>query len=236
MKQEKFSHKAIEITDVVEKRSFALLRLIGYTLLLFSLIDYLAIVIPPRLTDPAWEFQTISRMVDQVWSPLLGLTFIFLYRQTTIISFRDLSILKIFSWLSLLIGIFYLLMLPLGINNSLTLYKNVNTQFTNQQGQQQEQIQQFKTKLDAANSPQELNNLARALNVPNNPAINKSPQELKAKISEQVQTLAKNALITAKVTNAQQIKNLIKDSIRINLGAIISGICFIYFWNLTRSN
>ncbi len=54
----------IEITEIIENRSFSLLRLIGYILLVFSLIDYIAIITPPRLTDPVWEFQTMSRLVD----------------------------------------------------------------------------------------------------------------------------------------------------------------------------
>ncbi|WGV28996.1 HpsJ-like protein, cyanoexosortase A-associated [Halotia branconii] len=233
-KPEKLSHKSIEITEAVEKRSFALLRFLGYTLLIFSLIDYLGILIPPRLTDPVWEFQAIGQMVDHVWSPLLGLTFIFLYNQTSIVKPRRVSNLKFLSWFALAIGILYLLLLPLGINNSLTLYKNLNAQFTNQQAQQQEQLQKITDKLNGVVSLQELNNLANNLNIQNEAGSNQSPQGLKSKISQQIQTVAQNTLATAKVVKRQQIKNLIKDAVRINLGAIISGICFITLWNLTR--
>ena len=71
--------KQIEITDLIENRSFSLLRMIGYILLVFSLIDYIGILIPPRLTDPPWEFQAMGRLVEHVWSPLLGLAFVFFY-------------------------------------------------------------------------------------------------------------------------------------------------------------
>ena len=52
-KQEKMYKKPIEVTDTVENRSFSLLRLLGYILLVFALIDYIAIIIPVRLTDPS---------------------------------------------------------------------------------------------------------------------------------------------------------------------------------------
>lgn len=233
-RSDKIPNKPIEITAAVEKRSFALLRFIGYVLLIFSLIDYLAILLPLRLTDPGWEFQTIGRMVDQVWAPLLGLTFIFLYNQTSIVSSRLLSILRLLSWFSLMLGIFYLLLLPLGINNSLTLYRNINNQFTNQIGQQQQQLQQFNERLNTVKSPQELNNLARILNVQNEAESSQSLPELKKKVSQQVQTVVQNATTAANAAKRQQIKNLIKESLRVNLGVIVSGFCFITFWNLTR--
>jgi predicted PurR-regulated permease PerM len=232
--KEKPSKKPVEITELIEKRSFGLLRFLGYTLLIFSLIDYLGILLPPRLTDPNWEFQAIGQMVDHVWSILLGLIFIFLYNQTSIIKPRELSIIKFLSWVALPIGIVYLLMLPLGINNSLTLYKNINNQFTNQQAQQQQQVQKVTEKLNTIKSPQELNNLARALNLPNAGEGSQSPQDLKNKISQQIQTSSQNAVTAANTVKREQIKNLIKTAVRINLGAIISGVCFITLWRLTR--
>jgi hypothetical protein len=233
-KPDKTPNKPIEITAAVEKRSFALLRFIGYILLIFSLIDYLAILLPLRLTDPGWEFQTIGRMVDQVWAPLLGLTFIFLYNQTSVVSSRLLTVLRLLSWFSLALGIVYLLLLPLAINNSLTLYRNLNAQFTNQIGQQQQQLQQFNERLNTVKSPQELSNLARILNVQTEAASSQSLPELKKKLSQQVQTVAQNATTAANAAKRQQIKNLIKESLRVNLGVIVSGFCFITFWNLTR--
>ncbi len=232
--QENPYRKAIEITEIIENHSFSLLRFLGYTLLIFSLIDYLGILIPPRLTDPNWEFQAIGQMVDHVWSILMGLIFIFLYNQGSIIKPRQLSILKFFSWAALPIGIVYLLMLPLGINDSLTLYKNINNQFTHQQAQQQEQLQKVTEKLNSTNSSQELNNIARALNLPNASEASQSPQELKNKISQQIQTSSQSASTAANIAKREQVKNLIKTALRINLGAIISGVCLITLWRLTR--
>jgi hypothetical protein len=232
-KSEKFPTQPIEITEIIEKRSFALLRFIGYSLLIFSLFDYLAILLPPQLTNPNWEFQAISQMVDHVWSILLGFAFIFLFNKSSIVNVKQIGILKLLSWLSLVIGIFYLLMLPLGINNSLTLYRTINNQFTTQQSQQQEQIQKITEKLKTVTSPQQLTSIAASLNIPIEPNSQQSPQDLKNKISQQIQNSAQNAINVANTAKREQIKNLIKTAVRINIGTIISGVCFIILWRLT---
>jgi hypothetical protein len=226
--------QSIEITETIEKRSFALLHFVGYILLIFSFIDYLSILIPPRLTDPNWEFQSIGQLVDHVWAPLLGLTFLFLQNKSSIVGVRQLTFLRFLSWVALPIGILYLLLLPLGINNSLTLYKSINAQFTNQQAQQQEQIQKVVETLNKITSTQELNNLAMSLNIQNEVIASQSPKDLKNHISQAIQTAAKNAYLTANAAKKEQTKMLIKQSVKINVGVIISGICFITIWKLTR--
>jgi hypothetical protein len=223
----------VEVTEVIQNLSFPVLRYLGYVLLIFSLIDYLAILVPPQLTNPAWEFQVIGQMVDHVWSILLGLTFVFLYGKGSMIRPREISILKFLSWVSLSIGIIYILMLPLGINNSLTLYKNINNQFLTQQGQQQEQLQKVNERLKAADSVPELNNLARILSIPTENLASQSTQELKTQLSQKIQQAAENATATATATKKMQIKGLIKNAVRINLGAIIAGIFLIIIWNMT---
>ncbi len=40
--------------------SSSLLRPIGYCLLLLTLFDLISILVPPRLMNPTWEFQTIN--------------------------------------------------------------------------------------------------------------------------------------------------------------------------------
>jgi hypothetical protein len=233
-KQQRTPKEPIEIINLTENISFRLLRLLGYILLIFSLIDYGAILIPPQLTNPNWEFQAMGQMVDHVWSILLGLIFVFLYNKGSIVKPQQISILKFLSWVSLAIGIFYLLMLPLGINNSLTIYKNINNQFTNQQGQQQEQVQQVTARLKTTNSIQELNNLARIFNLSGEEGSSQSPQELKNKLSQRIQKITQDSADAAQSAKKAQINSLIKNAVRINLGTVISGVCLITIWSMTR--
>ncbi|WP_235107363.1 HpsJ family protein [Acaryochloris sp. 'Moss Beach'] len=48
------------------------LRIAGYALLLLTLVDTLAILIPPQLLDPAWELETIGSLVERSPVPLIG--------------------------------------------------------------------------------------------------------------------------------------------------------------------
>ena len=223
--------KQIEITDLIENRSFSLLRMIGYILLIFSVIDYIGILIPPRLTDPAWEFQAMGRLVDHVWSPLLGLTFLFFYTQTNWVSPREITMLRCSSWASLILGLFYLLMLPLGINNSLTIYRSTRAQISNQLLQQTTQIDKLNQQLNTADTPVELNNIAKLINFDN---INAPPQELKTNLKQQIKTAEHSITHAANTAKRQQSINLIKDAVRVNLGAVLAGVGLITVWHLTR--
>ncbi|MDJ0733717.1 MAG: HpsJ family protein [Nostocaceae cyanobacterium] len=232
-KQELYQ-KSFEITDLIEKRSFGVLRLLGYTLLLFTFIDYIAILVPPRLTNPDWELKVISMFVDRIWSPLLGLTFIFLFTEKSLIYPREIKILKILSWAAFFLGLLYLLMLPLGINNSLTIYRNFNNQVTNKVAQRTEQLQKINEQLKSTNNPEQLRRVAQILNPQSQKENNTPPEELKNKLSQQIEQVVQNVEASAKATKKQQAMRWIKESVRINLGAFLGGACFITFWNLTR--
>lgn len=226
--------KSIPITDKVEQRSFALLRLIGYFLLVFSLVNYLSLLIPPRFTNPNWEFQVQGQMVDNIWSILLGLTFVFLFNEHSIVKTKQIAILKLLSWVCLLIGIVYILMIPLGINNTQKIYTNANNQFNIQKGQQQKQTVEITQRLQQVTSVEQLGGIAASLNISIDPNLSQSPEKLKEQISQQIETSAQNTIKTASRAKREQSINLIKTSVRVNLGSLLSGICLIGIWKLTK--
>jgi hypothetical protein len=51
---------------------------LGYVLLFASAVDYFLIIYPPQLTNPEWELQPISRMVDHAWVGLIAVILVFL--------------------------------------------------------------------------------------------------------------------------------------------------------------
>ena len=230
--QEKIQ-KSIEVKDTIEDKSFSLLRLFGYILLVFSLIDYLAILIPLHLTDPTWELQTIGQLVDHVWAPLLGLILVFFYTKKRWVSPREIRILQCLSWFSLFLGLVYILMLPLGINNSLTIYLSNNNQITNQAAQQTHLLQKLNQQLNAANTPNQLKTIAKIINPQSDTQLKVPPQELKNQLSQRIQTAEKNVSNTANTIKQQQSTKLLKDAVRINLETLLAGVCLIIVWNLT---
>ena len=234
LNQQEKIQKSIEVKDTIEDKSFSLLRLVGYILLVFSLIDYIAILIPPHLTDPTWELQTAGLFVDHIWAPLLGLVLIFFYTKKRWVSPREITILRCLSWLSFFLGLVYLLMLPLGINNSLTIYFNNSNQITNQAAQQTHLLQKLNQQLNAATTADQLKTIAKIINPQSDTQLKTPPQELKNQLSQRIQAAEKNVSNTAKVVKQQQSIKLMKDAVRVNLGELLAGVCLITIWNLTR--
>lgn len=53
------------------------LKVAGYLLILISLVDYVALLVPPQFNDPKWIGSTLIQSVDRGIIPLLGLVFLY---------------------------------------------------------------------------------------------------------------------------------------------------------------
>lgn len=218
--------------QIIKAGSYSLMPFAGYVILGFSLVDFLHILIPLQLTNPVWEFQTIGRLVGQVWAPLLGLIFIFSHREY--VGKSEINLLRIISWFSLLLGLFYLLLLPLGVGNTLRIHNSRNLQISAQVSQQLEQLAQVKSRIERANSPAEIANLATSFN-PQSPVPQiENPQEFKDELLSQVAQVERNVRTQAVAARQNQKNALLKDSLKFNFSAILAGIAFIGIWVQTR--
>ena len=146
----------IQLPQNVENQPIVLWRFVGYILLLFSLMDYVEIFVPTHFLDPVWEFQIMGQLVEHIWAPLIGLTFVFIQQQY--ISRFELQVLSFLSWLSLILGLLYLLMLPLGINDIISIYNSTNAQITHQAVQQKEEFSKLTQLLNKAQTNIEIHN------------------------------------------------------------------------------
>ena len=226
-----FKKQPIKLPKNLENQSLVLWRFVGYILLLFSLMDYVAIFVPAHSIDPVWEFQIMGQLVEHIWAPLLGLTFVFIQQQY--ISRFELQVLSFLSWVSFILGLLYLLMLPLGINNSITIYNSTNAQITHQAVQQKEQFSKLKQLVNKAQTNIELHNLDKIINPQSSTQSNDSPQSLKNKLSRQLETLALQASNTAKSAQEDLANNLMKKAVKVNLGTVLAGVSLITVWHLT---
>lgn len=217
----------------LEWRSVALFRLAGYGLLLLSLFDYINIFTPPRFTNSVWEFQVMGEMVEKMPVPLIGLAFVFFGKDAYRKDVEDI-VLKFLSWIALLLGIFFLLLIPLGINNTLRINNLNNFQINSQLNQGLNQLQQINDKLSSATSDDEINNALRNFNFQGRLPDVKNSQELRTRVLSDLSN-AKNQLQTQVETNRMNQKiSLVKNSVKWNLGALIAGALFIYVWKLTN--
>ncbi len=216
-----------------EWRSVALFRLAGYGLLLLSLFDYINIFTPPRFTNSVWEFQVMGEMVEKMPVPLIGLIFVFFGKDAYRKDLEEI-VLKVLSWLALGLGILFLLLIPLGVNNTLRINSLNNFQLNTQLTQGLNQLQQINDRLSSATSDDEINSALRNFNFQGRIPEVKNSQELRTRVLSDLSN-AKNQLQTQiETTRANQKISLLKNSVKWNLGALISGVLFIYVWKLTK--
>lgn len=214
----------------------AFIRVIGYVFLAFFLFDFIDTLIPLRLTNPTWKFQTFGALVEKVPVLFLAYTMIYLGRNFGRKRLEKL-LLSVITWLALIFGLVYLLMIPISIINTNRLL-TLNHQQTLQLDIQIVQVKKAQTNLKTTNTQSELQQiLSRDLG--NNTAIPKLEN------SEQVKTL-KNRLSTV-ITDgelklkeqAQSLKDvrleLFKKSVKWNLGSLVSAALLFYIWKAAKS-
>ncbi|WP_066381184.1 HpsJ-like protein, cyanoexosortase A-associated [Anabaena sp. CA = ATCC 33047] len=206
----------------------SLLRTIGYGMLLLAFVDLVEAFVPPNFMNPGWEFQTMGRIVERVAVPLIGLVFVFSGKLEKR-SAWERRFLALLSYLTLLVGLLYILLVPLGVVNTIRLYNNNTNQITNQYNQQLSQANQLEKRLSEA-TPQEIENLLRSQGGSLN---GRNPEEFKNQIASSL-TQAKQQLKTqVETTKSAGRLSLFRSSVKWNLGALISAALFITFWRRT---
>jgi hypothetical protein len=213
-------------------RSSLKLRLVGYILLILSLIDFIDILIPFKFINPVWEFQTIDALVEHAPLSLIGLVFVFIGGRHNRHQLER-YFLQFLSWGSLLAGILLILLIPLGITNTWRINNENNVQINNQSYQQLAQVQQVKELLNKAKTNEDINQIFKSLNPNTNIPDVKNPQQVRSQLLSQIEQLENN--VNNQVKAAQNItrQKLIRNSIKWNLGALICAVAFIWIWYST---
>lgn len=207
------------------------LRLVGYGLLLFALADTLLVFYPPQFTNAAWELQTMGAVVERLPVPLLGLVMVFFGEDYERNRLEDIF-LKIVSWFSLLLAIAFLLLLPLGINNTLRINAENNQGIQAQAQQRQAELEAVETQVNQS-STGDLQNLALELNRMGLPVDTANTQALKSDILARVATAKEQLPGQTQAARNSQRQVLLKNSFKWNLGALIGSILFFYIWRGT---
>ncbi|WP_200929880.1 HpsJ family protein [Nostoc piscinale] len=204
-------------------------RFLGYGMLLLAFLDLIDIFVPPSFMNPTWEFQTMGRLVNQVGIPLIGLLFVFSGKLAKRARWES-GILALLSRLSLLVALLYLLLIPLGVVNTIRLYNTNLEQIKTGYEQRLSQANQVEEQLNKT-SPTDIDNLIKRQGGSLN---GRSPEDVKNQILSQLNQ-TKQQLKTQKETNQSSVTfNLLKNSVRWNIGALISAVLFILIWKETR--
>lgn len=222
-----------------QSRSITLVRWLGYSLLLLSLLDIIAILVPPNFMNPVWEFKSIGALVERIPVPLIGLVMAFWGEQ----DFRrpaEKLFLKGLSWLTLILAVVLLALLPLCFVSSNRIYNSKIQEVDALKVQRLALVEQLETKLSQSNSVDEIQSLLnRALNN-SSPVVFDAGQSLST-VKDQVPTILEpaKAEIERQARAAQtQVRSerpgLLKRTVKWSLGAVVGGVIFIRIWQVTR--
>lgn len=216
-------------------RSVVLCRLIGYGFLILFFLDLGAIFIPPNFLNPDWEFQTLGEVVERVAIPFLALLFIF-YGGNYLRKTWEHFVLTTLSWLCLLAGVLFILAVPLGIINTIRIDTQATNAIMQQTNQKLEILQQVEKRLKDIKSKQEMQVLIGELTNNNAPLIESDQQlaQAKSNLAQFITNSRSQLNVQTKLTNNQRRKALLKQSVKWNLGALISGILFVITWQMTK--
>ena len=216
-------------------QAIGLLRLIGYGLLALAFLDLLQIFASPQFRNPTWEFELIGQLVERVAVPLIGLGFVFMGQQLNRQK-RERLILKILSWLMLLVSILFLALIPLNIVSLIRIDRQSNEQLTAQVKQATEQLQEAKSQVSGITTIKQaeifLSNLDpqnRVAEIQNSQSID----EIKEKLSLSLSSGERQLRTQAKISKNRKYRVLLKNSVKWNIGALLSAALFLSIWKST---
>ncbi|MBD2494993.1 HpsJ family protein [Nostoc sp. FACHB-280] len=208
--------------------SMTILRVLGYGLLLLALFDIVETFVPPSFMNPVWEFQTFGALVERIPVTLIGLGLVFFGELNARAKWEFFTV-RLLSWLSLLLAIIFILLIPIGISNTVRLSKQSYNQINNLSQQQITQAEQVEQRLSQAKPEQIesfLKSQGRSVDASN-------PQELKTKVLSEVSQAKERIKLQAQANQSTQRLNLLKNSVKWNLGALVSAALFFIFWKTT---
>ncbi|MDM9379968.1 HpsJ family protein [Chlorogloeopsis sp. ULAP01] len=216
-------------------QSISFSRWIGYGFLLLSSFDLVETLLPLYLMNPLWEFNTLGNLVEHVPVPLIGLVLVFHGNEYW--RYRwEIPVLKFLSWFALLLGILFLLLIPLGIVNTIRIDRQNATQINYQVKEQMSQIQQIKDTLARAETKADIEAIGTLIDTQERLFDIKDFRKLeqaKTWLSNFVASFEKKTIMQAEAARYSRRLGLLKRSIKWNLGALVAGVLFIYIWRGT---
>jgi len=125
------------------------LKIVGVILIISALVDYLVLLFPLNLTDRNWLIQTASSLVDRGVVPLVGMALILIgYWMDSVLAGAGKSgkspIADLRFWVAILaslLGLMYLLLFPLHLNNTRLARRDALAQINQQATQAETQLE-----------------------------------------------------------------------------------------------
>ena len=216
-------------------RTIVLWRLLGYVLLFLFLMDMADIFIPLNFLNAQWEFNALGQIIERIPIPMLAFVLIFNGGQYLRKNWEN-WFLKFASWLTLIIGVFLILTVPLGIINTIRIDTQTQQNITEQTNQRVEFLQTLESKLEEVTNKEQMQVLVTQLNGGISPILENQEQleDTKTNIQQLINSNREELKIQTNITKKESRQSLLKRSVKWNIGALISGSLFIMFWKMTK--
>ncbi len=213
--------------------SLSIIRLVGYGLLVMAFIDLVIILIPLKLMNSAWEFQTIGTIIERIPLTLIGIVLVF-YGERSERTPIETFILRWLSRLTLFLAILLVLTIPLNIVNGFRLYYQHNAKINAQVIPRVDAMEKFKGKVQAADSLEQIESILET-KAQKNIVLPDSldAEKLKEDIIQKLQNNQDVLRSQVKATNKERSSFLMKKSVKWNLAALISSFIFFFIWKHT---
>ena len=211
--------------------SVKFINLLGYAILCLMVIDYFVLLAPPKFLNPNWELETMGKIIETAFVPLLGFMLVFFRLPEQSIKYRELRILSWMSWLALIVGIIFFLFTPLTLSNAIRIDNRNQIQVSSTIAGQRKQLEQINLQLDRLEDSQiqqlwQRNQSKTQLEVA-------SPQEQRQFLLNLVSEKEQQESSNLKKNLSGKRRNLFKMTFKWLLGSIIAGLCFISLWKYT---
>lgn len=209
-----------------------LARVTGYSLLLLAIFDIIAALIPLQLFDPRWEYQTIGTIVEQVPVTLIGF-FLAFYNGIQDRTRLERAFLGLLSFIALLAGVLFFLVMPLLISDSLRVNQQNYAQLAAQTTRQINQLTQLEQQISTIPATDLAEEAAR-LGLAAESTTSANPESLKARLLTELSTRKQQVNQSLASSGQSQRFSLIRTTVKWLLGALVSGIVLLYTWSITQ--
>lgn len=216
----------------VEQQSTKIVNTVGYVILAVVVLNYVFLLASAQFSNSNWVHSTAGNLVENGWGLLLGFLFVFYRRDQDIVKPKEFFILKIISWLALVIGIGYFAIAPLIISNAFRINRTSKAQVVRQIDGAKSQIKQYSQQLNQA-TPEQLSGALKNYQQ-RAPELNiTSEQQFKESLLTEVKQRQNQAQQELQTQFDVQQKSLFKTTIKWSMIATLTGMCFMLIWKYT---
>jgi len=232
VKDEEHKEGTIFLPKIVESLSYPLIPLIGYGFLGLSLFDHVNIIYPVEISNPSWIVETIGQISERIPILWIGLLLVF-FRKSGYVRKREIGGLKFLSWLCLLLGIIYLISIPMLIGNTVRLSRLIDTQIETRASQQTERLKRARDQVSQTKE-QDISAYLRYQNSQTGKPQTITPDKFKENLLQKANKDISELEANSQALKTRQVCDLIERTIKWSLGNFLSTFVCVWIWHLTR--